>query len=279
MKKISKIFLSLAVTFTLGVGLVYAAPKSVKQDAFYDTFVFIANGQPQQISNIALKPFIANSRVYVPVRTLQDLGIANLEWTPQSGNVSAVLSVSPAQGGGISAEKFDALSQTNSELLAKNNQLTQEVEKLKKDLEIITKENTDLKILKKEADEKSSRDNYKDSKVQDVVYELQRTFNRNRSFNEINVNGKYMQIAYQVTYRRDFDIDMIIKGLTKEDIDFIKKNDRQFIYLLEDIQSEIEREFKDKKIYFNIYNNDTSSTNKIGNYDINERGRLTGSLN
>ena len=75
----------------------YAASVPITQQAYYDTFTFKVNSIVQYISDITKKPFIANSRVYVPISTLSDLGIANVQWIPQNAGMPAELRVMPAQ--------------------------------------------------------------------------------------------------------------------------------------------------------------------------------------
>ena len=83
---------------TMLAGTIAYAATPIKQDAYYDTFKLVVNGTEQFISDTALKPFIANSRVYVPIATLQNLGIANVQWTPAASGQAASLAVSPKGG-------------------------------------------------------------------------------------------------------------------------------------------------------------------------------------
>lgn len=286
MKRFTKILCCAGLIFSISAGSALAAIP-VKQSAYYNTFIFNVNGNIPSITDAALKPFIANSRVYVPIRTLNDLGIATVEWTPQNGSIPAVLSVTPASGG-FDQAKFDELTKANADTLAKNNQLQQKVTQLEKDIETLKSENDKLKeeAKKKEETKKAEEtsDDYRDEKIQDKVYALERTFNRDRNFSEILINGKYKPVSYQLSYRRDFDIQVVIKDLDdrndndKNDIKVLKENSRSLQYVLEDIQRELSKDFKDKRIYFNIYKNDTSSSNKIGNFDIDGRGRLSGNI-
>lgn len=276
MKRFKKIIIATIAAgflFTLGLNQVNAE-TTVKQKAHYDTFVFYVNGKVPMINDIALKPFIANNRTYVPIRTLSDLGIAKLTWTPGQGGLPATLSVMPSGDGDeqkISDLKAtnDALAVNNSNLQKQVNDLTNENAKLKKELE-------DLKAKKEEKkkDEKgdSKYRDPRDKETENLVRDIDRKL-RDRYYSLLDIDRDAYKVDYDVRYRRGFDIEVVIKNMKDEALTSLKKDDRRLVRLLEDVSEEIRRDFRDTTIDFAIYNNDLKS--KIGSYtyEIDKDGK------
>ena len=118
---------------TMLAGTIAYAAAPIKQDAYYDTFKLFTNGSEQFISDTALKPFIANGRVYVPIATLQNLGIANVQWSPAATGQSATLTVSPK--GGMDTSQVAVYQQQIAALTASITTKDNEIKTLKAEKE------------------------------------------------------------------------------------------------------------------------------------------------
>ena len=197
----------------LTVSSSYAAAP-VAQQAYYDTFSFKVNGAIQYISDITKKPFIANSRVYVPISTLSDLGIAKVEWIPSNGGINAELRVTPATS--QVEDKSTYYEQKLNELATESAQKDTKIKELEESVKKLTDENATLKKNGTTADS-SDRDVRK--KVSDLEYDM----NKDRFFSRINIGKGSFDVNLTFDYgRRSFDVKAYVKGLNTADLDYIK---------------------------------------------------------
>lgn len=252
---------------TMLAGTIAYAATPLKQDAYYDTFKLVVNGSEQFISDTALKPFIANSRVYVPIATLQNLGIANVQWTPAATGQAASLTVSP-KGGTASGEVAlyqQQLAALNTQLQAKEAELTT----LRADKTRLEAEVDKLKQSSSTSGDISSKD----------LTALEDTLNDDRDFYRYSSDFGTLTFDIEVDeYRGDIEIDMYLdRTLTSTELDDLRDEYRDFDYFIEDIAEEAERKFKDSDIIINVYNGSSrSNPSKIVDYDYD--GRLKGSI-
>lgn len=252
---------------TMLAGTIAYAATPIKQDAYYDTFKLVVNGSEQFISDTALKPFIANSRVYVPIATLQNLGIANVQWTPAASGQAASLAVSP-KGGTASGEVAlyqQQLAALNTQLQAKDSEITT----LKADKVKLEAEVDKLKQSSSTSGDISSKD----------LTALEDTLNGDRDFYRYPSDFATLSFDIEVDeYRGDIEIDMYLdRTLTSTELDDLRDEYRDFDYFIEDIAEEAERKFKDSDIIITVYNGSSrSNPSKIVGYEYD--GRLKGSI-
>ena len=250
-----------------------AAP--VAQQAYYDTFSFKVNGAIQYISDITKKPFIANSRVYVPISTLSDLGIAKVEWIPSNGGINSELRVTPATS--QVEDKSTYYEQKLNEMATESAQKDTKIKELEESVKKLTDENATLKKNGTTADS-SDRDVRK--KVSDLEYDM----NKDRYFNRINIGKGTFDVNLTFDYgRRSFDVKVYVKGLNTSDLDYIKNENsrsvnREFERYVENIAYEITKQdgFKNVDVYIVMYDS-SNRDREIASYDY-KGGRLRGSI-
>ncbi len=277
-----------AVLTAMFAGTIVYAATPIKQDAYYDTFKLVANGNEQFISDIALKPFIANSRVYVPIATLQNLGIANVQWSPAQAGQAATLSVS--QKSSVDQSQISAFQQQIATLTTNLNNKEIEYQK-------ILKENSDLKAeiakLKSTSSSSSSSSSgssttLSSSKVKDLGdYYYNRLYrNSFRQSYKDGDNTKSFDVSFDAkvsTYRDELDIELIADrnfSQTAWDLS-VRKDSYDFErYIQREVIDEAVSQFKDVKdlrINITVYSAEKRSGTKLatGTYD---RGRLSLSI-
>ena len=254
---------------TMLAGTIAYAATPIKQDAYYDTFKLVVNGSEQFISDTALKPFIANSRVYVPIATLQNLGIANVQWTPAASGQAASLAVSP-KGGTASGEVAlyqQQLAALNTQLQAKDSEITT----LKADKARLEAEVDKLKQSSSTSGDISSKD----------LTALEDTLNDDRDFNRYSgptgVGTLYFDFEVD-EYRGDIEIDMYIDSkLDADALDALKDDYRDFDDFIEEIAEEAVRSFKNSDVIINVYNG-TARSNPSSIVEYEYDGRLRDSI-
>ena len=268
---------SLLVGLTLA-GISYAA-TATPQQAYYDTFSFKVNGVVQYISDITKKPFIANSRVYVPISTLNDLGIAKAEWIPQNGGVMAELRVTPA-GNTNSNNEVDKIAYYEQKFNELSTQIAQKDAKIK-ELEEANKKLIEEKSTYNKKDSKDIADS-DDRNVKKQVSDLQYDMNKDRDFNRLSIGKSYLDVSYEFNFRRSsFEVKAYVKGLTSDDLKTIKESSsakRDIENLLDDVADTITdlKGFSNVNVYLNMYDS-SNGDREIGNYDYKD-GRLRGSI-
>ncbi|CBH20477.1 exported protein of unknown function [Acetoanaerobium sticklandii] len=256
---------------TMLAGTIAYAATPIKQDAYYDTFKLVVNGTEQFISDTALKPFIANSRVYVPISTLQNLGIANVQWTPAATGQAASLSVTP-KGGTASGEVAlyqQQLAALNTQLQAKESEITT----LKAD-----KTKLEAEVDKLKSSSSSSSGDLSTRDLQD----LEDILNDDRDFEEFYVDSTIRDIGftYEVDeYRGDVEINMYPDiEITSSILSTLKTDSvaRAFDSFIEDIGEEAERKFKDSDVIINLYDDrERNRPSEIHSFDYDGRLRDT----
>lgn len=254
---------------TMLAGTIAYAATPIKQDAYYDTFKLVVNGTEQFISDTALKPFIANSRVYVPIATLQNLGIANVQWTPAATGQAASLAVSP-KGGTASGEVAlhqQQLAALNTQLQAKDSEITT----LKADKARLEAEIDKLKQSSSTSGDISSKD----------LTALEDSLNDDRDFNRYSgptgVGTLYFDFEVD-EYRGDIEIDMYIDSkLDSTALNALKDDYRDFDDFIEEIAEEAVRTFKNSDITIKVYNG-TARSNPSSIVEYEYDGRLRDSI-
>ncbi len=254
---------------TMLAGTIAYAATPIKQDAYYDTFKLVVNGTEQFISDTALKPFIANSRVYVPIATLQNLGIANVQWTPAASGQAASLAVSP-KGGTASGEVAlyqQQLAALNTQLQAKDSEITT----LKADKARLEAEVDKLKQNSSTSGDISSKD----------LTALEDSLNDDRDFNRYSgptgVGTLYFDFEVD-EYRGDIEIDMYIDSkLDSTALNALKDDYRDFDDFVEEIAEEAVRTFKNSDITIKVYNG-TARSNPSSIVEYEYDGRLRDSI-
>ena len=254
---------------TMLAGTIAYAATPIKQDAYYDTFKLVVNGSEQFISDTALKPFIANSRVYVPIATLQNLGIANVQWTPAASGQAASLAVSP-KGGTASGEVAlyqQQLAALNTQLQSKDSEITT----LKADKARLEAEIDKLKQSSSTSGDISSKD----------LTALEDSLNDDRDFNRYSgptgVGTLYFDFEVD-EYRGDIEIDMYIDSkLDSTALNALKDDYRDFDDFIEEIAEEAVRTFKNSDITIKVYNG-TARSNPSSIVEYEYDGRLRDSI-
>ena len=257
---------------TMLAGTIAYAATPIKQDAYYDTFKLVVNGTEQFISDTALKPFIANSRVYVPIATLQNLGIANVQWTPAASGQAASLAVSP-KGGTVSGEVAlyqQQLAALNTQLQAKDSEITT----LKADKARLEAEVDKLKQSSSSSTSISSKD------LQSLEDELNDARSFNRYIGGDNTIGT-LNFTYEVDeYRGDIEIEMYpTTEITSTMLTALKasRESSYFDEFIEDIAVEASKQFKSSDIVINLYDDrERNRPSEIMSFDYD--GRLRNSI-
>ena len=272
-----------AIVSSLLLGLLTAgyshAATPVAQQAYYDTFSFKVNGLIQYISDITKKPFIANSRVYVPISTLSDLGIAKVEWIPSNGGISAELRVTPATS--QVEDKSSYYEQKLNELATESAQKDSKIKELEDTVKKLTDENATLKKNNNNTTTADSSDREVRKKVSDLEYDL----NKDRYFSRISIGKGTFDVNLTFDYgRRSFDVKAYVKGLNTADLDYIKNENSRTVYrelerYVENIVYEITKQdgFKNVNIYMVLYDS-SNKDREIANFDYKNndlRGSIT----
>lgn len=272
-----------AIVSSLLLGLLTAghshAATPVAQQAYYDTFSFKVNGLIQYISDITKKPFIANSRVYVPISTLSDLGIAKVEWIPSNGGISAELRVTPATS--QVEDKSSYYEQKLNELATESAQKDTKIKELEDTVKKLTDENATLKKNNNTTTTADSSDREVRKKVSDLEYDL----NKDRYFSRISIGKGTFDVNLTFDYgRRSFDVKAYVKGLNTADLDYIKNENSRTVYrelerYVENIVYEITKQdgFKNVNIYMVLYDS-SNKDREIANFDYKNndlRGSIT----
>lgn len=264
-KKRAAIIGALVGVMTLGT-VAFASNTPVRLDAFYDTFKLNVNGTQQFISERQFKPFIADSRIYIPLSTLNQLGVVNAVWDASTASVN----ITPAGGSsGEVALYQQQLAALNVQLQARN----KEIEELKAEN---IKLGAEVDKLKKETSSSSTSDSR-------ALRDLEDTFNRSRTFSRYS-GGRDVGIIdfdFRVdAHRNDVEIEMYTnKRLTSDEIKALRDDFRFFDQYIEDIATEARKTFKDATVYITIYNGEfRNSPTKIGDYSFDGR-RLNGRIN
>ncbi|WP_352406610.1 hypothetical protein [Acetoanaerobium noterae] len=239
---------------TMLAGTIAYAATPIKQDAYYDTFKLVVNGTEQFISDTALKPFIANSRVYVPIATLQNLGIANVQWTPAASGQAASLSVAPK--GGVDSAQLTALQQQVAVLSSQVATKDTEIATLKADKARLEAEVDKLKQGSTSSSDITSKD----------LQTLEDTLNDGRSYNRYSggtgVGNLYFTFEVD-EYRGDIEIDIYPEDEITSSMLTALKDTREAGYFddfIEDIAVEATKKFKNSDIIINLY--DDKSRNR-----------------
>ena len=250
-----------------------AAP--VAQQAYYDTFSFKVNGAIQYISDITKKPFIANSRVYVPISTLSDLGIAKVEWIPSNGGINSELRVTPATS--QVEDKSTSYEQKLNEMATESAQKDTKIKELEESVKKLTDENA---TLKKNGTTADSSDREVRKKVSNLEYDM----NKDRYFSRISIGKGTFDVNLVFDYgRRSFDVKAYVKGLNTADLDYIKNENSRSVYreferYVDNIVYEISKQdgFKNVNIYVVLYDS-SNKDREIANFDY-KNGDLRGSI-
>ena len=239
---------------TVLAGTIAYAAAPIKQDAYYDTFKLVVNGSEQFISDTALKPFIANSRVYVPIATLQNLGIANVQWTPAASGQTASLAVTPK--GNTDTNQLSALQQQVALLSSQVATKDAELKTLKAEKESLEAQVDKLKQNSSSSTDISSKD----------LQTLEDTLNDGRNYNRYSGGAgvSNLYFAFEVDeYRGDIEIDMYPDDEITSSMLSALKESREAGYFddfMEDIAVEATKKFKNSDIVINLY--DDKSRNK-----------------
>ena len=266
-KKKAVILGALVGVMTLG-SVAFAASTPIKLDAFYDTFKLNVNGTQQYINDRQFKPFIADSRIYIPLSTLNQLGVVNAQWDASTASVN--ITPSGTSSSGEVALYQQQLTALNVQLQAKN----KEIEDLKAEN---TKLGAEVDKLKKENNSSSSTS---DSRA---LRDLEDTFNRSRTFSRYSGGRDVGVIDFEFrveAYRNDVEIKMYINDkLTSDQIKLLREDYRYFDEYMTDISKEAVKTFKDATVYITIYNGEyRNSPTKIGDYTYDGR-RISGRIN
>ena len=266
-KKKAAILGALVGVMTLG-SVAFAANTPIKLDAFYDTFKLNVNGTQQYINDRQFKPFIADSRIYIPLSTLNQLGVVNAQWDASTASVN--ITPSGTSSSGEVALYQQQLAALNVQLQAK----TKEAEDLKAEN---TRLGAEVDKLKKENNSSSSTS---DSRA---LRDLEDTFNRSRTFSRYSGGRDVGVIDFEFrveAYRNDVEIKMYINDkLTSDQVKLLREDYRYFDEYMTDISKEAVKTFKDATVYITIYNGEyRNSPTKIGDYTYDGR-RISGRIN
>lgn len=259
-----------AMLTTMLAGTIAYAVTPVKQDAYYDTFKLMANGTEQFISDAALKPFIANGRVYVPMATLKNLGLANVDWTPAAAGQSALLTVS-AKGSTATGEV--ALYQ--QQLAALNVQMQA------KDAELTTLK-ADKARLEAEVDKLKSNTSSSTTATSKDLQNLEDTLNDGRSYNKYSggTGVSNLYFTFEVDeYRGDIEISMYPDVQITSTMLTALKETREAGYFdtfIEDIAIETSKQFKKADVIINLYGDKVRNRpSKVHEFEYDGRLRDT----
>lgn len=234
---------------TMLAGTIAYAATPIKQDAYYDTFKLFTNGSEQFISDTALKPFIANGRVYVPIATLQNLGIANVQWSPAATGQSATLTVSPK--GGMDTSQVAVYQQQIAALTASITTKDNEIKTLKAE-----KESLEAQVDKYKSSSSSSSSSISTKSLQTLEDDLNDTRSLNKYVGGSNTIGT-LNFTYEVDeYRGDIEIDMYPDTEITSSMLSALKESREAGYFddfIEDISIEASKQFKNSDIIIKLY--------------------------
>lgn len=278
--KFKKTIISSALVGMCSAGAIYAAATPTKQDAFYDTFTFKVNGIVQYISDITKKPFIANSRVYVPISTLKDLGIANVEWINSNGGVSAELRITPATS--QVDDKSSYYEQKFNEMATQIAQKDVKIKELEESVKKLTEENATLKKGTTTSSNASNVPDSEDRAVKNQVSDLEYDMSKDRDFNRLEINRKTFNVDYDFNYRRGtFEVKAYVKGLSADDLKTIKDSSsaqRDIDDLISYVSRNINKQkgFENVDIYITMYDS-SNGDREIADY-TNKGGRLRGAI-
>lgn len=278
--KFKKTIISSALVGMCSAGAIYAAATPTKQDAFYDTFTFKVNGIVQYISDITKKPFIANSRVYVPISTLKDLGIANVEWINSNGGVSAELRITPATS--QVDDKSSYYEQKFNEMATQIAQKDVKIKELEESVKKLTEENATLKKGTTTSSNGSNVPDSEDRAVKNQVSDLEYDMSKDRDFNRLEINRKTFNVDYDFNYRRGtFEVKVYVKGLSADDLKTIKDSSsaqRDIDDLISYVSRNINKQkgFENVDIYITMYDS-SNGDREIADY-TNKGGRLRGAI-
>lgn len=288
LKSKKKLAVVAALVTTMATGsLVYAA-SVVKQDAYYDTFRFLVNGNEQVITDVALKPFIANSRVYVPMATLNGLGIANAQWTAASNGAAAVLNVTP-KASSVDPAQIVGLQTQISNLSANISTKDAEIRKLTEENRMLKEEIQKLKDEAKKASSTTSSNTISDTKLRDLNDTYRRnlysTYFDSYYRTKIKDSDKYKEESIRMefdakatAYRDQLDIELTsIRRIDSEKwMEYIQSENfseydmRRFLdrNIVEPATREF-RDIRDLRINITVYNGDRRNGTRIvtGTYD------------
>ncbi len=229
------------VVTTLAAGSIAYAATTVKLDAYYDTFKMKVSGTEQFISAREQKPFIADSRIYIPLATLNQLGVVDATWDAATASVNIL----PKAGAGNSGE----IALYQQQIAAFTTQLQQ------KNTEVTTlkAENATLKAqvdkLEKENNSSSSSTDARD--FEEMLID-DRDYNRYSGPSGVGT----LDMDYEVDeYRGDIEIKMYIEDtLDSAALANLRDDYRDFDRFVEDLADEAQTEFKDAEITITVYN-------------------------
>lgn len=273
-KKKATILGALVGVMTLG-SVAFAATTPVKLDAFYDTFKLNVNGTQQFINDRQFKPFIADSRIYIPLSTLNQLGVVNAVWDASTSSVNITPSGSASGEVALYQQHLAAL---NVQLEDRNKEITD-----------LKSENTKLKTeataLKAEIEKLKNNSSNNSNTSTSALRNLEDTFNRSRSFSRYSFisQGANVFVDFEFivdAYREDIEISMYTgrNTLTDRHLIDLAADSRYFNIFMEDIAIEATKSFKDSNVYITIYNGQQrSNASKIGDYTYDGR-RLAGKI-
>lgn len=276
-----------ALITTMATGSFVYAASVIKQDAYYDTFRFVVNGNEQMITDAALKPFIANSRVYVPMATLNGLGIANAQWTPASGGAAAVLNVTP-KASATDPAQIVALQTQISNLAASVSAKDAELRKLTDENKALKEEIQKLKEEAKKASETSSSSKISETKLKDLndsyrrnlysTYFDARYTKKDKNDTTVEESIRIEFDAKATAYRDQLDVEVTsVRRIDWEKWDeytksktFSESEMRRFLdrNIVEPAIREF-RDIRDLRINVTVYDNDRRNGRRIvtGTYD------------
>ena len=253
------------VITSLAAGSIAYAATTVKLDAYYDTFKMKVSGTEQFISAREQKPFIADSRIYIPLATLNQLGVVEATWDAATASVNIV-----PKGGASNSGEVALYQQQIAAFTTQLQQKNSEAEKLKT-------ENASLKAqvekLEDELDDKGSTSDVSDL---EELYVDDRDFNR--YVGGTGVGTIYFDYIVD-EYRGDIEINMYIEDeLTSAQITALRADYRNFDDLIEDIAMEAEDAFPDADITITVFNGESRrDPDDIEEYTFSN-GRLRGSI-
>lgn len=256
------------VITSLAAGSIAYAATTVKLDAYYDTFKMKVSGTEQFISAREQKPFIADSRIYIPLATLNQLGVVDATWDAASASVNIV-----PKGGASNSGEIALYQQQIAAFTTQLQQKNTETDKLKAEIATLK-----AQVDKLEKENKSSSSSSSSSDVRDFEDDLLDDRSFNRYSGPTGVGS--LDIDYQVDERRgDIEISMYIEDtLDATALDKLRDDDRNFDRFVEDLADEAQSQFKDAEIIITVYNGGVRSNPKeIADYTY-YNGRLRGSI-
>lgn len=266
LKKIAISSLAIAV---VGAGIAFAATP-IAQTAYYDTFTFKVNNNAPMITDGAKKPFIANSRVYVPISTLSDMGICQVAWTPAANGMAAELNITPASSADSAKEAYYE---------TKIKQLADDIAKKDAEIKTLTEDNKKLKDENEKSKSNQESKSSNKSLSQDEIDELKKKsrdlaydYNRDRGYNTMKMGDKNIGIEYDFYFgTKSLEVSMYM-DIDDNNVETLKKDyARNVDRLVENLVYDIQRNtsFKNVDIYTTVYKGRTNST-KLADYDAKD---------